>query len=127
MAAESQSSSETRRSAAQAPASPIAEKEVAAATVGRVMSSTSPAPAAKPALKPAPIAAVPDQIRAREADGAAFLQRPPIWSDLEQQPPGKWLDRIEELRQASRTAEMNDLIAEFRKRFPHHPLPAWVR
>ncbi len=125
MAAESQSSADTRRSsAAQAPASPIAEKEVAAATAGRVMSSASPAPAAKPALKPAPIAAVPDQLRSREAEGAAFLDRPPIWSDLEQQPPGKWLDRIEELRLASRTAEMNDLIAEFRKRFPHHPLPA---
>jgi hypothetical protein len=37
------------------------------------------------------------------------------------------LERVEELRQASRTAELNDLLAEFRKRFPDHPLPAWVR
>ena len=62
-----------------------------------------------------------------EAGGGAVLQRPPIWSDLERQPPEKWLERIEELRQASRTAELNDLLAEFRKRFPDHPLPAGVR
>jgi len=62
-----------------------------------------------------------------EPSGANFMKRPPIWSDLERQPPERWLERVEELRQASRTAELNDLLAEFRKRFPDHPLPAWVR
>ena len=93
---------------------------------GRVMSSAPPAPV-QPAAKPVPKATVSDQGRSLEAGGGAVLQRPPIWSDLERQPPEKWLERIEELRQASRTAELNDLLAEFRKRFPDHPLPAWVR
>ena len=129
MAAESPSSLEARRpitEAAQAPASPAAAKEVAAAIAGRVMSSAPPAPV-QPAAKPVPKAAVSDQGRSMEAGGGAVLQRPPIWSDLERQPPEKWLERIEELRRAGRTAESNELLTEFRKRFPDHSLPAWVR
>jgi len=126
MAAESPSSSlEARRLAAQAsqaPASPVTAKEAA----GRVMSSAPPAPV-QPAAKPVPKATASDQGRSVEAGGGAVLQRPPIWSDLERQPPEKWLERIEELRQASRTAELNDLLAEFRKRFTDQRLPAWVR
>ena len=94
------------------------------------MSSAPSAPAssaAKPVPGPVPNAAIPDQRRPLEPGGAPFLQIPPIWSDLERQPPEKWLERIEELRQASRTAELIELLAEFRKRFPDHPLPAWVR
>ena len=94
------------------------------------MSSAPTAPAssaATPVPGPVPKAAIPDQRRPLEPGGAAFLQSPPIWSDLERQPPEKWLERIEELRQASRTAELIELLAEFRERFPDHPLPAWVR
>jgi hypothetical protein len=129
MAAESPYSLESRRpvtQGAQAPASPVTAKEAPAAMAGRVMSSAPPAPA-QPAAQPVPKAAVSDQGRSMEAGGSAVLQRPPIWSDLERQPPEKWLERIEELRRASRTAELNDLLAEFRKRFPDRPLPAWVR
>ena len=129
MAAESPSSLEARRpvtEAAQAPASPGTAKEAAAAIAGRVMSSAPPAPL-QPAAKPVPKAAVSEQGRSMEAGGGALLQRPPIWSDLERQPPERWLERIEAMRQADRSVEVNDLLAEFRKRFPKHPLPAWVR
>lgn len=127
MAAESPSSLEAPvTQPAQAPASPAAAKEAAAAVAGRVMSSAPPAPV-QPAAKPAPKAAVSDRGRSVEAGGGAVLQRLPIWSDLERQPPEKWLERIEELRRVGRTAESNELLAEFRKRFPDHSLPAWVR
>jgi len=34
---------------------------------------------------------------------------------------------MEELRRTGRTVELKDLLAEFRKRFPGHTLPAWIR
>jgi len=113
---------------AQALERPAAAKEADTTVAGRVSSApTAPAlSTATPIPSPVPQAG-PDQRRPMEPSGANTMQRPPIWSDLERQPPGKWLERIEELRQASRTAELNDLLAEFRKRFPDHPLPAWVR
>jgi len=130
MAAGPPSSMGARRPAAQAADHPAAASEAETAVAGRVLSSAPTAPAsstATPVPKPVPQAAVPDQRRSMEPSGANYLQRPPIWSELERQPPEKWLERIEELRQAARTADLNDLLAEFRKRFPAHPLPAWVR
>jgi hypothetical protein len=129
MAAGSPSSVEASRPGAQALERPAAAKEADTTMAGR-LSSALKAPAssaATPVPSPVPQAAVPDQRRSMEPSGANFLQRPPIWSDLERQPPEKWLERIEELHQSARTAELNDLLAEFRKRFPAHPLPAWVR
>jgi hypothetical protein len=39
---------------------------------------------------------------------------------LENQPPERWLEKIEELRRAGRIAERDELLAAFRKRFPEY-------
>lgn len=38
--------------------------------------------------------------------------------------PDKWLERIEELRRQGKLEEARTSLAEFRKRFPNHELPA---
>jgi hypothetical protein len=48
----------------------------------------------------------------------------PAWRGLEQEPPRKWLERLTELRKRERTREADELLAEFKRRFPDHPLPA---
>jgi hypothetical protein len=46
-----------------------------------------------------------------------------LWHDLMNEPAGKWVQRIVEWRRAGRTADADVLLAEFRRRFPEHPLP----
>lgn len=58
----------------------------------------APPPAPKPALKPVP-----------------------PWRGLEDQPPEKWLERLADLRRDNRQADTDELLAEFRRRFPDHP------
>ena len=72
---------------------------------GRVMASppVMAAPAAKPMAKPAP------------------MVRPPPWRGLEDQPPEKWLERLAEFKRDGRLADVDELMAEFRRRFPDHP------
>ena len=48
----------------------------------------------------------------------------PAWQGYESQPPEKWLERVEELRRVRRDAEAREMLAEFRTRFPQHPVPA---
>jgi hypothetical protein len=40
---------------------------------------------------------------------------------LEDQPPEKWLEAIEKLRQDGRASEAERLLAAFHKRFPDRP------
>jgi hypothetical protein len=54
---------------------------------------------------------------------AAKLDRQPVWHGYEKEPPQKWLERIEELKRQGRAAEAEDMLSEFRRRFPEHPLP----
>lgn len=63
---------------------------------------TAPASAAKPALRP-------------------LEKRAQVWRGLEEQPPEKWLDRLAELKRDGRQADADELLAEFRRRFPNHP------
>ena len=53
--------------------------------------------------------------------------RPPVWQGFEKEPPEKWLQRIEELRVQGREPEAQEMLAEFRRRFPEHPLPSSPR
>jgi hypothetical protein len=53
--------------------------------------------------------------------------RPPVWHGFEKEPPEKWLQRIEELKVQGREAEAQEMLAEFRRRFPEHPLPSSLR
>lgn len=72
-----------------------------------------PPPAAKLAVRPAPKPAV------RSAP-----QRLPVWRGLEDQPAEKWLERLAEFRRDSHQADADELLAEFRRRFPDHPAGA---
>lgn len=47
--------------------------------------------------------------------------------ELDRQPAEKWLEKIAALRQQGNTADADALLAEFRKRYPNHPLPFATR
>jgi hypothetical protein len=47
--------------------------------------------------------------------------------EYENRPPEKWLEKILELRRQGDAANAAQLLAEFRKRFPDHPVPAELR
>jgi hypothetical protein len=48
--------------------------------------------------------------------------RPPVWQGFEKEPPEKWVARIEELVREGRAGEAEAMRAEFKRRFPDHPL-----
>lgn len=49
--------------------------------------------------------------------------RLPLWHGYEKEPPQKWLARIEELRRQGRAVEAEEMLSEFKRRFPTHPQP----
>jgi resuscitation-promoting factor RpfA len=63
-----------------------------------------------------------DSAKTSDAPGVAEWIRA---YDKEQ--PGKWLEKIQMLHREGRTAEAGEMLAEFRKRFPGHPLPTDLR
>lgn len=69
----------------------------------------APAPMAKPALK--------------RAD-APLATRPPWLVELENQPPEKWLAQLAAFKREGRSADADELLVEFRRRFPDHPASA---
>lgn len=76
---------------------------------------------------PAP---VPDRSRVRAQTAGSASDRSdrlPIWRGFENEPPQKWLERIEEFKRQERAAEAADMLAEFKRRFPGHPLPPGLR
>lgn len=46
---------------------------------------------------------------------------------LESRPAPEWIDEIRSLRRANRIGEANELLAEFKKRFPELELPDDLR
>lgn len=50
-----------------------------------------------------------------------------LWRDLEQQPAGKWLERLRELRRDGRNEDFARLATEFRRRFPDVTMPDELR
>ncbi|MEK6593206.1 MAG: hypothetical protein AABZ67_08975, partial [Pseudomonadota bacterium] len=61
---------------------------------------------------------------------AAMVAAPPVSiliREFEKQPPAKWLEKIADLRQQGKIVEADELLAEFRKRYPNHPLPSASR
>jgi hypothetical protein len=52
------------------------------------------------------------------------MARTPVWRGLEDQPPEKWLERVAEFKRDGRLAETDELMMEFRRRFPDHPASA---
>jgi hypothetical protein len=63
----------------------------------------------------------------RAAPPASPMRKSTLLREFEDQPPEKWLDKILELRRDGRDREADELLAEFRKRFPEHPLPPALR
>jgi hypothetical protein len=79
---------------------------------GRVLATSPPPP-----VKPAPAPAAKPALR--------LLQKPaPLWRGLEEQPPEKWLERLAEFKRDGRQADADELLTEFRRRFPDHPASA---
>lgn len=103
----------------------------------------SPAPAGKSAADLArapavgeetPRAAAPAPLMRNRAapEAAASVARPApqksaLIREYENRTPEKWLEKIAELRRDGKTAEADEMLAEFKKRFPEHPLPAALR
>jgi len=69
---------------------------------------------------PAPMAAKP----AFKRDSSPPASRPAWFAELENQPPEKWLERLAEFKRDVRNAEADELLVEFRRRFPDHPASA---
>jgi len=103
----------------------VAEERAApapTATAGR-MADAPAAPVESPA---APSAADTPPLRAlaRAAPTKVVEQdRQPVWHGFEKEPPEKWLAQVEELRRQGRTADAEEMLVEFKRRFPQHPLP----
>ena len=89
---------------------------------GGRLEATSPGSIEARTAAPAADAPQPKLIARGIAAKAAATDRPPVWHGLEKDPPEKWLARIEELAKEGRAAEAEELRAEFKRRFPDHPL-----
>ena len=76
---------------------------------GRVQAAPSPPSATKPALR----------------RGGPLPATRPVWlSELDNQPPEKWLERLAEFKREGRQVDADALLVEFRRRFPDHPASA---
>jgi resuscitation-promoting factor RpfA len=105
------------------PAAPAAAERDAAS---KPLAKRAPA-----APEPADAGAVATMRREAYADEAKVTARVPPLSPgvagevkaLDAESPTKWLERIAALRRDGRGTEADELLAEFRRRFPDHPLP----
>ena len=105
---------------AAAPAEDLAARAPAAAE--RSVAPTIAAPAPKPAAAPFSSVMLGARKEVASADDPA-----PVWQGFEKEPPQRWLERIAELRKLDRVADADAMLAEFKRRFPGHPLPGPVR
>lgn len=84
---------------------------------------------------PAPAKAPAEAARARseagalrtERQAAAGLQKSALLRELDREPAEKWLERIEDLRRQGEAAMAEEVLAEFKRRFPNHALPPGMR
>jgi hypothetical protein len=91
---------------------------------GGVAASRSPAPVA---AVEAPQARVEGRLQKAERPSPDTASVAALLKEFERQPPEKWLERIEALKREGRQAEADGMLAEFKRRFPTHPLPAGLR
>jgi hypothetical protein len=87
----------------------------------RAAAPQSPAADVPAAVAPAPSRAMSGGLQAKVEPAE---KRVPAWHRLEAEPPAKWLERAMALKRQGRTAEYQELLAEFKRRFPEHPVPA---
>jgi hypothetical protein len=66
----------------------------------------------------------PAEPAALRAEGSTATSAPPgLTRKYADQPPEKWGEKIVELRRQGRSAEADELLVEFRRRFPGHTVP----
>ncbi len=105
------------------PAAPALEDRAAAPPPSVAVSRSAQPSARGPVL-------APDRARvmAQAAESAsARSDRSPVWRGFENEPPQKWLERIEELKRQERAADAAEMLAELKRRFPGYPLPPGLR
>ena len=99
-----------------------------AAPAGEMAGALSGAPR-EPVAAPAERQRARIAARAQKKEGsvpdAAYVAG--LIKELDSQPPEKWLERIEALRREGRTPDADEMLAEFKRRFPAHPLPEALR
>ena len=96
-----------------------------------VLSAARP-PAAERRAAPMAAASAPEPASAQammqaRKEAAPGDDKLPVWHGFEKEPPQKWFDRISELKRQQRAAEAEAMLAEFKRRFPGHPLPSGLQ
>lgn len=87
----------------------------------------APPAAIRRSAPPAATDAAADKVESREGlarpavPAVSGRAKSPPWHGFEQEPPQKWLDRIAELRKQGEVEAADEMMAEFRRRFPGHP------
>jgi hypothetical protein len=100
-----------RSPAASAPARERRAEPFPAVVGEREASVPAASPPPAPAARPAPAL-------------RQMAKRAVLWRGLEDQPPEKWLERLAEFKRDNRQTDADELLAEFRRRFPEHPASA---
>jgi hypothetical protein len=83
-----------------------------------------------PELKRAEVAQSADRLHARQRAMGSLSGQPRVAAllkELDLQPPEKWLEAIQALRREGQSTEADELLAEFKRRYPAHPLPAGLQ
>jgi hypothetical protein len=105
-------------------AAPASADTVAAGRLERAPAAGNELRSARPAAE---AALAEPTARVMAAKVAPEQDRPPVWEGFEKEPPEKWLARIKELRGQGRAAEAEEMLSEFKRRFPEHPRAAGPR
>lgn len=107
------------------PASPAQLGDERSPAPSSAPAAASPAPPAKPAARKRETMAPSEREQAGETEVAPALEeRKAVGASerLSRRSPEQWLQEIAELRRRGRTAEADASLAEFRRRYPDHPL-----
>jgi resuscitation-promoting factor RpfA len=117
-----------------APAEPAAEQPRAAArmmqrnradSAAGAMSAAPPPAAVAPAAKP--VAKAESRAMRDERQPAPSARVAALLKELDSQPAEKWLEKIDALIREGRKDDADEMLAEFKRRFPGHPLPPGMR
>ncbi len=84
----------------------------------------APPPAAEGRTAAAPPAPASAAKTVQQRSGPQLITRPAWFTELDNQPPEKWLERLAQFKRDGRQAEADELMSEFRRRFPDHPAGA---
>lgn len=116
---------EMRRAPAPAKAAPRAMRSERDTSAREDSAGSAMAGAAASAPRAAEAPRAPGELAAQRRESAPALQ-PRVAAmarELDAEPPEKWLERIQALRRDGQAAEARELLAEFKRRYPAHPLP----